>query len=122
MDDDSFDTILHWIFRTPLGDAWFKPNEENISAGVYLRVEPGQFRIFPYENSYLVPFEAAVRELNPLVAVKIAYLLFHSSEDATAMYIDLNTRIQILETMSHLGKADKEQCSAFIRDERVLIV
>ncbi|KAF8962847.1 glycosyl transferase family group 2-domain-containing protein [Flammula alnicola] len=127
MDYDSFDAVLHWIFRSTLGDAWFKPTEENISAGVCLRVEPGQFRVFPYENPYLAPFEAAVRVLNPLVAVKVRTAAVHSAlatvpEDATAIYIDLNTRIQILDTVSHLPKADKEQCGAFIRDERVLVV
>uniref|UniRef100_A0A8H7XRP5 Glycosyltransferase 2-like domain-containing protein n=1 Tax=Psilocybe cubensis TaxID=181762 RepID=A0A8H7XRP5_PSICU len=127
MDYDSFDAVLHWIFRTTLGDAWFKPTEENISAGVCLRVEPGQFRVFPYENPYLIPFEAAVRGLNPLVAVKVRTAAVHSAlgtvaEDATAIYIDQNTRIQILDTVSHLPKADKEQCGAFIRDEHVLVV
>ncbi|KIM44070.1 hypothetical protein M413DRAFT_443129 [Hebeloma cylindrosporum] len=127
MDYDSFDAVLHWIFRSTLGDSWFKPTEENISAGVCLRVEPGQFRVFPYENPFLAPFEAAVRILNPLVAVKVRTAAVHSalatvSDDATAIYIDLNTRIQILDTISHLPKADKEQCGAFIRDERVLVV
>jgi len=36
-----------------------------------MRVEDGFFRVFPYENALLVPFEAAVRKLNPVVAVKI---------------------------------------------------
>ena len=36
-----------------------------------MRVEDGFFRVFPYENPNLVPFEAAVRKLNPVVAVKI---------------------------------------------------
>jgi len=35
-------------------------------------------------------------------------------EDATFIYIDTSTRIQILDTVSHLPKADKEQCGAFI--------
>ncbi|KAG6891955.1 hypothetical protein C0992_002594, partial [Termitomyces sp. T32_za158] len=61
------------------GDAWFKPSEENVSAGVCLRVDPGQFRVFPYENPYLVPFEAAVRSLNPLVAVKLRNAAVHSA-------------------------------------------
>ncbi|KAF9484563.1 hypothetical protein BDN70DRAFT_797466 [Pholiota conissans] len=127
MDYDSFDAVLHWIFRSTLGDAWFKPTEENISAGVCLRVEPGQFRVFPYENPYLAPFEAAIRILNPLVAVKVRTAAVHSAlgtipEDSTAIYIDQNTRIQILDTISHLPKADKEQCGAFIRDERVMVV
>ncbi|KAG5652362.1 hypothetical protein H0H81_005264 [Sphagnurus paluster] len=127
MDYDSYDAVLHWIFRSTQGDAWFKPSEENISAGVCLRVDPGQFRVFPYENPYLAPFEAAVRSLNPLVAVKVRSAAVHSAlatvpDDADAIYIDINTRIQILDTVSHLPKADKEQCGAFIRDERVLIV
>lgn len=47
------------------------PAEENAQAGVAIRVETGFFRVFPYENPALVPFEAAVRRLNPVVAVKI---------------------------------------------------
>jgi hypothetical protein len=34
-------------------------------------------------------------------------------EDRT-IYIDANTRIQVLETMLDLPSADKEQCGAFI--------
>jgi hypothetical protein len=52
-------------------DNWFMPAAENIHAGVAIRVETGFFRVFPYENTALVPFEAAVRRLNPVVAVKI---------------------------------------------------
>ena len=49
------------------------PAEENIQAGVAIRVETGFFRVFPYENTAfkLIPFEVAVRRLNPVVAVKI---------------------------------------------------
>jgi len=97
MDYDSFDAVLHWIFRSVClrftcdqetnyslslqtsGDAWFKPTEENISAGVCLRVEPGVFRSFPYENPYLAPFEAAIHALNPLVAVKVRTAAAHSA-------------------------------------------
>lgn len=50
---------------------WFMPTEDIISTGVCLRVEDGYFRVFPYENPALVPFEAAVRRLNPVVAVKL---------------------------------------------------
>ncbi|TFK63653.1 hypothetical protein BDN72DRAFT_307822 [Pluteus cervinus] len=127
MDYDSYDAVLHWVFRSTHGEAWFKPSEENISAGVCLRVAPGDFRIFPYENPYLAPFEAAVRLLNPLIAVKVRSAAVHSAlatvaDDATAIYVDINTRIQILPDVTHLPKADKEQCAAFLRDERVMIV
>ncbi|KAF6752647.1 glycosyl transferase family group 2-domain-containing protein [Ephemerocybe angulata] len=127
MEYDSFDAMLHFIFRSTQGDAWFKPTEENVSAGVCIRVEPGHFRTFPYDNPFLAPFEAAVRGLNPLVAAKTRTAAAHSAlatvpENASAIYIDANTRIQILETVSHLPLADKEQCAAFLRDERVLVV
>jgi cellulose synthase/poly-beta-1,6-N-acetylglucosamine synthase-like glycosyltransferase len=124
---DNFDAVLHFLWSRTQGDAWFKPTEENISAGVCLRVETGHFRVFPYENRYLVPFESAVRQLNPLVAIKVRSAAVHAAlntvkDDATAIYLDVHTRIQILETISELPTADKEQCGAFIRDERVLIV
>ena len=61
------------------GDAWFKPSEENIHAGVCLRVDNGRFRVFPYENRYLEPFEAAVRVLNPVVAVKVRSAAIHAA-------------------------------------------
>lgn len=38
MDYDRNDALLHWLFRQTQGDAWFRPNEENISSGVALRV------------------------------------------------------------------------------------
>ncbi|KIY43226.1 hypothetical protein FISHEDRAFT_53946 [Fistulina hepatica ATCC 64428] len=127
MDYDSYDAILHWLFRTTQGDAWFKPSEENVSSGICLRVETGQFRVFPYENLQLAPFEAAVRLLNPLVAIKVRSAAVHAAlatvqDDAIALYLDASTRIQILDTMPHLPKAEKEQRGAFIRDERVLVV
>ncbi|KAI0707462.1 glycosyl transferase family group 2-domain-containing protein [Cerioporus squamosus] len=127
MDYDAYDALLHHIFRQTQGDAWFKPTEENIHAGVCLRVDHGMFRVFPYENPHLEPFEAAVRLLNPVVAVKLRSAAIHAALatvklDADAIYVDDNTRIQILDSISLLGTADKEQCGAFIRDERVLVV
>ncbi|KAI0660030.1 glycosyl transferase family group 2-domain-containing protein [Cubamyces menziesii] len=127
MDYDAYDALLHHIFKQTQGDAWFKPSEENVHAGVCLRVDSGNFRLFPYDNVYLEPFEAAVQILNPVVAVKIRSAAIHAAlatvkPDADAIYIDDNTRIQILDSITLLGAADKEQCGAFIRDERVLVV
>lgn len=73
------------------------------------------------------PFEAAVQKLNPVVAVKVRSAAVHAAladvpSDATSIYIDNNTRIQILETMLQLPQADKDQCAAFVRDERVLVI
>ncbi|KAK7018371.1 Glyco-trans-2-like domain-containing protein [Favolaschia claudopus] len=127
MDYDSGDALVQYLFKKTQGDAWFKPSEENVSAGVCLRVEPGCFRVFPYENPYLVPFEAAVRALNPLVAIKVRSAAVHAAlatvpDDAPCIYISHDTRIQIIDSMAHLPQAEKEQCGAFLRDERVLII
>jgi hypothetical protein len=44
------------------------------------------------------------------------HFIFLSSrnDDATAIYVDDDTRIQILDSMPDLPRADKEQCGAFI--------
>ncbi|KAG6899344.1 hypothetical protein C0993_011083 [Termitomyces sp. T159_Od127] len=132
MDYDRNDALLHWLFRQTQGDAWFRPNEENISSGVALRVSDvndpvPDFRVFPYENPSLEPFETAVAALNPAVAIKIRSAAVHAAlaavhPDDQTVYVDANTRIQIVDTMLALPAADKEQCAAFIRDERVLVI
>lgn len=40
--------------------------------------------------------------------------LFSRNDNATAIYVDDDTRIQILDSMPDLPRADKEQCGAFI--------
>ncbi|PPR00631.1 hypothetical protein CVT24_005477 [Panaeolus cyanescens] len=131
MDYDRNDALLHWLFRQTQGDAWFRPNEENISSGVALRVSDGaglpEFRVFPYENPTLEPFETAVAALNPLVAVKVRSAAVHaalseSHPEDKSVYVDAETRIQILDSMLMLPMADREQCAAFIRDERVMVI
>src|SRR5688572_22352986 len=37
-----------------------------------------------------------------------------SPQDANSIYVDAETRIQVLDTMLLLPRADKEQCAAFI--------
>ncbi|KAI0739936.1 glycosyl transferase family group 2-domain-containing protein [Daedaleopsis nitida] len=127
MDYDAYDALLHHIFKQTQGDAWFKPSEENVHAGVCLRVDNNHFRVFPYENEYLEPFENAIRVLNPVVAVKARSAAIHAAlstvkDDSDCIYVDNDTRIQIVETMAFLPRADKEQCAAFVRDERVMVV
>lgn len=129
MDYDRYDATLHWIFKQTQSDAWFRPNEAALPAGVCLRTHDGTFRVFPYEVAGLEPFELAVAALNPLVAVKIRSAAVHaalaecpSDEKTDCIYVDADTRIQVLDTMVLLPQAEKEQNAAFIRDERVLVV
>lgn len=85
MDYDRYDAFLHHIFKQTQGDAWFRPNEDSITPGVALRVSEAnavgqpEFRVFPYENLALEPFEAAVAALNPAVAVKVRSAAVHAA-------------------------------------------
>ncbi|KAF9524935.1 glycosyl transferase family group 2-domain-containing protein [Crepidotus variabilis] len=45
-----------------------------------------------------------------------------SGPEERSVYVDAETRIQIIPTMLMLPQADREQGAAFIRDERVLII
>jgi hypothetical protein len=42
--------------------------------------------------------------------------------DDTSMYVDQETRIQILDSIEQLPSAEKDQCAAFIRNERALVL
>ena len=42
-------------------------------------MDNNHFRVFPYENDYLEPFEAAIRVLNPVVAVKVRSAAIHAA-------------------------------------------
>lgn len=90
MDYDRYDAFLHHIFKQTQGDAWFRPNEDNIAVGVALRVDNGEYRVFPYENLGLEPFEAAIRVLNPAVAVKVRSAAVHAA--FSEVYVNLSVR------------------------------
>ncbi|KAH9975273.1 glycosyl transferase family group 2-domain-containing protein [Lactifluus volemus] len=127
MDYDRYDALLHYIFKQTQGDAWFRPDARDISAGVCLRDDTGSYRVFPYEDLALEPFECAVRAMDLIVAVKVRSAVAHAAiselgPDEKSVYLDVNTRIQIVDTMMLLPQAEKEQNAAFIRDERVLVV
>lgn len=49
-------------------------------------------------------------------------ILTTSPDDAIEITLDVNTRIQILEELSHLAGARKHQFAAFCRRERCLVV
>ena len=78
-DYDAYDAILHHVFRSTQPDGWFKPSTETLSTGVCIRVDNGTFRMFPYQNDALRPFEDAVKDLNPVVAVKIRNASVHAA-------------------------------------------
>jgi hypothetical protein len=79
MDYDRYDALLHFIFKQTQGDAWFRPDARDIAAGVCLRDDAGSYRVFPYENISLEPFECAVRAMDLIVAVKVRSAVAHAA-------------------------------------------
>ncbi len=53
-------------------------------------MDSGNFRLFPYDNLYLEPFEASVRMLNPVVAVKIRSAAIHAA--LATVYVTFSSR------------------------------
>ncbi|KAF5341570.1 hypothetical protein D9758_014054 [Tetrapyrgos nigripes] len=128
-DYDAFDALLHSIYEKTQSDNWFKPLQDQDSTGVVLRTEAGSYRVFPYDTPSLLPFESAVRSLtpNPTVAVKLRNASVHAAlsrlgDTDLVLEIDVNTRIQVIDELDQLRVAEKEQCQAFLRRERSLVM
>ncbi|KAK7055869.1 glycosyl transferase family group 2-domain-containing protein [Favolaschia claudopus] len=86
-----------------------------------------EFRVFPYNAPYLVPFEAAVRGLNPAGAVlvrnaAVTAVCGRVTPTAQSVLLDAATRIQVLGRLGDLPGAEKDQCGAFIRTPPSLIL
>lgn len=58
------------LFQTLGTIAVLRRSSGQTQMGVCLRIGPGTFRVYP-NTEYLEPFEHAVRQLNPEVAVKV---------------------------------------------------
>lgn len=72
-------------------------------------------------------WDSAIATLNPEVAMKITSkvvqaIMARCPEDAIEITLDVNTRIQILDELSHLAGARKHQFAAFCRQEQCLVV
>jgi predicted N-formylglutamate amidohydrolase len=76
---------------------------------------------------HLEDWDQGISSLNPEVAIKITSnvvlaILSRLDPDALDIPIDAETRIQVVEKMSHLGTARKHQFAAFVRQEGCLVV
>ncbi|KZV78101.1 hypothetical protein EXIGLDRAFT_847807, partial [Exidia glandulosa HHB12029] len=124
---DAYDAILQHLYRKTLGSmAALRRSSGQTQMGVCLRVAHGSFRVYP-NTEYLEPFENAVRQLNPEVAVKVHNATVNAAlarigKDQKVLFIDKENRIQILPTIAAVAFADKGQGAAFIYDERMLVV
>ncbi|EJD36732.1 hypothetical protein AURDEDRAFT_92601 [Auricularia subglabra TFB-10046 SS5] len=101
-------------------------DDSKAKTGVCLRTGQGTFRVYP-DTEYLDDFEAAIRQLNPEVAVKVTNATVQAAlskvrREETVLFIDSENRIQILPTIAAVAFADKGQGAAFVYDERMLVV
>ncbi|KAJ6577934.1 glycosyl transferase family group 2-domain-containing protein [Mycena capillaripes] len=126
-DYDEVDALLHSIYERTQQDAWFAPAPAGALADASLALASSEFRIFPYNAPHLIPFEAAVRALNPAGAVLVRNAAVTAAVSKVpptdySLYVDTATRIQVLARMSDLPKAEKDQCGAFVRTPPSLVL
>ena len=59
-------------------------------------MDNNNFRVFPYENEYLEPFENAIRVLNPVVAVKVRSAAIHAALGTVYVHISIHPTMPVL--------------------------
>ncbi|KAJ7723831.1 glycosyl transferase family group 2-domain-containing protein [Mycena maculata] len=123
-DYDEVDALLHSIYEKTQQDAWFAPAPGALADAAGATPE---FRTFPYHAPHLVPFAAAVAALNPAGAVLVRNAAVTASvgrvpKTEHSLYVDADTRIQVLGRMGDLPHAEKDQCGAFIRHPPSLVL
>ncbi|KAL0953496.1 hypothetical protein HGRIS_004724 [Hohenbuehelia grisea] len=123
---DAYDAILQHIYTQTQTYSLFSGSH---STGVCIRTDPATytFRTFPYNDTTLSAFETAVTALNPEVAVKLRSATVQAAvltlrPNQTALFLNAEFRIQVIETIAELPHAEKGQGAAFIRDERALVI
>ncbi|KAJ9105388.1 hypothetical protein QFC21_001758 [Naganishia friedmannii] len=136
---DKYDLMASHLYQVAEGKGWFRSSKAwgNSTGIVSIRVRRREFRTYPDRKSRqkrslamreaLWDWEQAICLLNPEVALRISSkvvqaIMARAEPDAHEIVIDVNTRIQVLEEVSHLAGARKHQCAAFIRSENCLIV
>ena len=55
--------------------------------------------MFPYENRFLEPFEAAVRALNPVVAVKVRSAAVHVALSSVYVQVTMYPRYSLADSV-----------------------
>ncbi|KAJ9105391.1 hypothetical protein QFC21_001761 [Naganishia friedmannii] len=138
---DALDVMADYLFRFGCEKKkWFRRppitamekrrynSSKHVTTGVCIRAKTGVQRAYPSNTPGLAAFETAVTALNPEVAFKVKSPIVKTvmstciTPDMAEFTIDADTRIQILDELSHLARARKHQYAAFIRDEGVLCV
>jgi hypothetical protein len=120
-----------YIYEKTQTDNWWKPEDSlTTGTGVCTQVATGTFCVFPHNQTALLPFEHAVRKLNPTVGVKLRSAAVYAAlrpivrdRDQWSIQIDAKTKIQILDSIHDLPQAEKlAQCGAFLREDLSLVL
>ncbi|GHJ84242.1 hypothetical protein NliqN6_0644 [Naganishia liquefaciens] len=137
--DDKYDLMTSHLYQVAEGKGWFRSSKAwgNSTGIVSIRVRRREFRTHPRLRNRrrrspavreaLRQWEQAICLLNPEVALRISSkvvqaIMARADPNAHEIVIDVNTRIQVLDEISHLAGARKHQCAAFIRSENCLVV
>lgn len=116
--------LLH-LYRRADRLGWFV-NDGSVVHGVSVRVKPKVYETYP-DTPELAVWEKAIAALNCEVALKITSetvrtVMLRVPSHWTDIAINSDTRIQILDEISHLGGARRNQFAAFVRSERCLVI
>ncbi|KAL7418822.1 hypothetical protein Q5752_006506 [Cryptotrichosporon argae] len=133
---DALDLMADLIYRSCWAAGWFEPPpaahdwSDEVVTGVTIRSKHGVVRSSPCDHPGFATFERAVDALNARIAIKMhskaVDIVFRNyldvNPDLYELFIDADTRIQVLDTISDISAARKNQYAAFVRDEGVLVV
>ncbi|KAL7424392.1 hypothetical protein Q5752_000074 [Cryptotrichosporon argae] len=132
---DRYDMMTKHLWNTADRHGWFRDAE--FDGLVSIRVKKRVLRTYPQPRPgrrgakemlfRLQDWDSAIGTLNPEVAIKITSkvvqaIMARTPEDTTEIALDVNTRIQVLDELSHLAGARKHQFAAFCRAEACLVV
>ncbi|KAK1926386.1 glycosyl transferase family group 2-domain-containing protein [Papiliotrema laurentii] len=132
---DRFDMMTRYLWSTADRQGWFR--DADFDGLVSIRVKKRLLRTYPQPKRgkrgskelarRIKEWDSAVGTLNPEVAMKITSkvvqaIMARCPEESIEIMLDVNTRIQILDELSHLAGARKHQFAAFCRKEQCLVV
>ncbi|KAK4689771.1 hypothetical protein P7C73_g329, partial [Tremellales sp. Uapishka_1] len=132
---DRYDMMTSHLWNQADRHGWFRDAEYD--GVVSIRIKKRHLRTYPQPKKGRRGFmeatervrewDSAIGTLNPEVAIKITSkvvqaIMARTPDDAIEITLDTNTRIQILDELSHLAGARKHQFAAFCRNEACLVV
>ncbi|GFZ49140.1 hypothetical protein JCM24511_06890 [Saitozyma sp. JCM 24511] len=132
---DRYDMMTRHLWSVAERQGWFR--DANADGLVSIRIKKRMLRTYPQPRpgrrgardmaERISEWDSAIGTLNPEVAIKVTSkvvqaIMSRCPPEAIEIMLDVNTRIQILDELSHLAGARKHQFAAFCRQEQCLVV